>query len=332
MSMDSGSWTLYIFLLLLILGGGYFAAAETAFASVNRIRLQNKVEDGNQKAKTALYITEHFEEALSSILVGNNIMHIGTASLATLLAQRLWGAGAVALTTVVTTVVVFFVSEMLPKTLAGTHSDTLALALAPSLRFLMRLLYPVSIVFTKVSNAISRLFGSKPTPTVTEEELVDLIDNMESADPETEAQNQLLQSAMAFDRKTAQQVMTPYDQAEVLDEGLSPRDILQFCNGSRHSRVPVIRKGSTNVIGVLFLRDYIKVWTANREETRLRPLLRAPMLVPPDVPIDELLRTMSRRKVQLALVGQSLSAPMGLITAEDILEELVGDFGEAESL
>jgi CBS domain containing-hemolysin-like protein len=210
--------------------------------------------------------------------------------LATLLAQRLWGAGAVALTTVVTTVVVFFVSEMLPKTLAGTHCDTLALALAPSLRFLMRLLYPVSIVFTKVSNAISRLFGSKPTPTVTEEELVDLIDNMESADPEAEAQNQLLQSAMAFDRKTAQQVMTPYDQAEVLDEGLSPRDILQFCKDSRHSRVPVIRKGSTNVIGVLFLRDYIKVWTANREETRLRPLLRAPMLVPPDVPIDELLR------------------------------------------
>ena len=332
MSMDSSSWTLYIFLLLLILGGGYFAAAETAFASANRVRLQNKADDGNQKAKTALYITENFEEALSSILVGNNIMHIGTASLATLLAQRLWGAGAVAITTVVTTVVVFFVSEMLPKTLAGTHCDTLALALAPSLRFLMRLLYPVSIVFTKVSNAISRLFGSKPTPTVTEEELVDLIDNMESADPETEAQNQLLQSAMAFDRKTAQQIMTPYDQAEVLDEGLSPRDILQFCKDSRHSRVPVIRKGSTNVIGVLFLRDYIKVWTANREETRLRPLLRAPMLVPPDVPIDELLRTMSRRKVQLALVGQILSAPMGLITAEDILEELVGDFGEAESL
>ena len=174
MSMDSGSWTLYIFLLLLILGGGYFAAAETAFASVNRIRLQNKAEDGNQKAKTALYITEHFEEALSSILVGNNIMHIGTASLATLLAQRLWGAGSVALTTVVTTVVVFFVSEMLPKTLAGTHCDTLALALAPSLRFLMRLLYPVSIVFTKVSNAISRLFGSKPAPTVTEEELASI--------------------------------------------------------------------------------------------------------------------------------------------------------------
>lgn len=330
--MDSGSWTLYIFLLLLILGGGYFAAAETAFASVNRIRLQNKADDGNEKAKTALYITEHFEDALSSILVGNNIMHIGTASLATLLAQRLWGAGAIAATTVVTTIVVFFVSEMLPKTLAGTHADTLALVLAPSLRFLMRILYPVSVTFTKVSHIVSKLFGSKPSPTVTEEELVDLIDNMESDDPETEAQSQLVQAAMAFDRKTAEQVMTPYDRAEILDEGLTPREILAFCKESRHSRVPVIRKGSTNVIGVLFLRDYIKSWMDHRDETRLRPLLRAPMLVPPDVPIDELLRTMSRRKVQLALVGQSLSAPMGLITAEDILEELVGDFGEAEHI
>ena len=237
-----------------------------------------------------------------------------------------------AITTVVTTVVVFFVSEMLPKTLAGTHSDSLALILAPSLRFLMRVLYPVSAIFTKVSHLVSKILGSKPTPTVTEEELVDLIDNMESDDPESEAQSQLVQAAMAFDRKTAQQVMTPYDQAEVLDEGLSPRDILNFCKDIRHSRVPVIRKGSTNVIGVLFVRDYIKAWTGTREETRLRPLLRAPMLVSPDAPIDELLRTMSRRKVQLALVGQSLSAPMGLITAEDILEELVGDFGEAESL
>lgn len=330
--MDSGSWTLYIFLLLLILGGGYFAAAETAFASVNRVRLQNKADDGNEKAKTALYITEHFEDALSSILVGNNIMHIGTASLATLLAQRLWGAGAIAATTVVTTIVVFFVSEMLPKTLAGTHSDTLAMVLAPSLRFLMRILYPVSVTFTKVSHIVSKLFGSQPTPTVTEEELVDLIDNMESDDPEAEAQTQLVQAAMAFDRKTAEQVMTPYDQAEILDEGLTPREILAFCKESRHSRVPVIRKGGTNVIGVLFLRDYIKAWMDHRDETRLRPLLRAPMLVPPDVPIDELLRTMSRRKVQLAVVGQSLSAPMGLITAEDILEELVGDFGEAEHI
>lgn len=332
MSMDSGSWALYVFLLLLILGGAYFAASETAFASANRVRLQNKADSGNERAKTALYITEHFEEALSSILVGNNIMHIGTASLATLLAQRLWGAGAVAMTTVVTTIVVFFVSEMLPKTLAGSHCDKLALILAPSLRFLMRVLYPISMVFTRISHAVSKLFGSKPTPTVTEEELVDLIDNMESDDPEAEAQNQLLQSAMAFDRKTAEQVMTPYDQADVLDEGLSPREILAFCKQSRHSRVPVIRKGSTNVIGVLFLRDYIKAWMDTRDETRLRPLLRAPMLVPSDVPIDELLRTMSRRKVQLALVGQSLSSPMGIITAEDILEELVGDFGEAETI
>lgn len=328
--MDSGSWILYVLLLVLILGGGYFAGAETAFASVNRIRLKNQAESGSERAKTAVYITEHFEEALSSVLVGNNIMHISTASLATLLARRLWGSGAVAWSTIVITIVVFFVSEMLPKTLAGSHSEAFCLALAPSLRLLMRVLSPISFFFTGIGNRLTRLFGAKSAPTVTEEELQDLIEGMECADDADKEQSQLLRSAMAFDHKTAQQVMTPYAQAEVLDAGLSPGELLAFCKASRHSRVPVTRRQGGGVVGVLFLRDYIKAWMDGGERTQLRPLLRQPLLVPPQVPIDELLRTMSRRKIQLAIVAEDAGTPLGLVTVEDILEELVGDFGEAE--
>ena len=116
--MDSDSLLLYCGLLALILGGGYFACAETAFASSNNIRIKNRAEKGDQRAKDALYVLDHFDKALSTLLVGNNIMHIGTASLATLLVTRLWGAGAVVYSTIVTTMVVFFISEMLPKSFA----------------------------------------------------------------------------------------------------------------------------------------------------------------------------------------------------------------------
>lgn len=327
--MDSGSWILYSLLLVLILGGGYFAAAETAFASANRIRLKNQAENGSDRAKTAVYITEHFEEALSSVLVGNNIMHISTASLATLLAKRLWGSGAVAWSTIVITIVVFFVSEMLPKTLAGSHSERVCLALAPSLRMLMRVLFPISFFFSRVSEGLTHILGANSEPTVTEEELQDLIEGMGADDAAGAAQNRLLRSAMAFDHKTAAQVMTPYAKAEVLDSACTPEQILAFCKQSRHSRAPVIGAGG-GIVGILFLRDYIKAWMDSGSDALLRPLVRKPLFVPPEVPIDDLLRTMSRRKIQLAIVAKDAAYPLGIVTAEDILEELVGDFGEAE--
>ena len=133
--MDGGSWLPYILLVLLILGGGYFAGAEISFASFNKIRLRNYAEGGDRRAKKALYISNHFDKALTTLLIGNNLMHIGCASLATLIATRLWGVGAVAYSTVVITVVVFLISEMIPKSFAKAYSERFALSVSGSLYF-----------------------------------------------------------------------------------------------------------------------------------------------------------------------------------------------------
>ena len=202
--MDSDSWLLYVLLVALILGGGYFAGAEIAFASCNKIRLKTQAESGSARAKTAIFISEHFDNALTTLLIGNNIMHIGCSSLATLLATRLWGPGSVGATTVAITLIVFFVSEMLPKSFCRSHADTVVLAFAGSLRFLMRLLSPVAWIFNRISALCAKLFGGKKAPSFTEDELTTMMESAQASPAlHQENEDRLLTAAMAFDHISA---------------------------------------------------------------------------------------------------------------------------------
>ena len=331
--MDGGSTTfLFVLLLTLILGGGYFAATEIAFASANVIRLRTRAEGGDSRAKNAVYISEHFDQALTTLLIGNNIMHIGSASLATLLAKRLWGLGAVTWSTIVLTVVVFFVSEMTPKRFARSHAEAFALAVAGSLRFLMKLLKPVAAVFSAISEALGRLLGGKSAPTVTEEELSELLSSAGDRTELTEEEGRLLSSAMAFDRKTAGQVMTPLAQVVTLSADTPPAQAVAFARAQRHSRIPVWRGKPERIIGVLYLRDLLKAWLREGEALKLTALLQKPVWLGADAPIDEALRAMNDKHVHLALVRDARDAVAGVVTAEDILEELVGEIYDEEDL
>ena len=171
MDGDVGRYWQIFFYILLIFGGAYFASAESAYVRANKIRLKSAAEDGDKRAKRALYITEHFDKALTTILIGNNIMHLACSSLATVLAIDILGEGHTVLATLVTTVIVFLFSEMLPKSLANTKSETLALAYAPSMSALMKLLQPISFVFVKITDFFSALFGGGQDERMTEEEL-----------------------------------------------------------------------------------------------------------------------------------------------------------------
>ena len=331
--MDGGS-TLYLFVLLflLILGGGYFAATEIAFASANVIRLRTRAEGGDPRAKKAVYISEHFDQALTTLLIGNNVMHIGSASIATLLAKRLWGLGAVTATTIVLTVVVFFVSEMTPKRFARGHADAFALATAGSLRFLMKALKPVAAGFTAISAFLGKLLGGKSAPTVTEEELTDLLDSAGERTELTDEEGKLLSSAMAFDRKTAAQVMTPLARVVTLSADTPPAEAVAFARAQRHSRVPVWSGKPDRIIGILYLRDLLKSWLREGDRLSLRALLQKPVSVSGSTPIDEALRAKNGKHVHLAVVRDGHDLPVGVVTAEDILEELVGEIYDEEDL
>ncbi len=329
--MDSNSWLLYVLLVGLILGGGYFAGAEIAFASCNKIRLKTQAENGDARSKTAVYITEHFDNALTTLLIGNNIMHIGCSSLATLLATKLWGDGAVGPTTIMVTLVVFFVSEMLPKSFCRSHADQMVLPFARSLRFLMKVLRPVAWCFSSISALCAKLFGSRKAPSFTEAELESMMETAE-ASPAMHQENEdhLLTSAMAFDRICAHQVMLPVEQLEALDVSTPVEQIAAFIRQHRHSRIPFYRGDVDHIIGVVHIRDFLRSYLKRGKKTRLRTLINPPAFVSPETPIDEVLQQMSNHRVQLAIVRAEGGKTLGVLTVEDILEELVGEIWDEE--
>ena len=329
--MDSNSWLLYVLLVALIIGGGYFAGAEIAFASCNKIRLKTQAEAGDSRSKTALFISEHFDNALTTLLIGNNIMHIGCSSLATLLATHLWGPSSVGPTTLVITLVVFFISEMLPKSFCRSHADMMVLFFAGSLRFLMRVLKPIAWFFSSISTICAKLFGSKPCPSFTEAELETMMETAQASPAlHQENEDRLLTSAMAFDHITARQAMQPVEKMEALEIMTSAKDIAAFAQNHTHSRIPIYRGSIDNIVGVIHIREYLRTYLRNGSKTRLRAMMNPPAFVQPDTPIDEVLAQMSSHRVQLAIVRDQQHKTLGVLTVEDILEELVGEIQAEE--
>ena len=333
--MGSDSWLPYLCLVLLLLGAAYFASAETAFSSVNRIRIKTKAENGSKNAKKAWYILENFDKTLSTLLLGNNVVHIATASIATLVFSQIWGESAVAYTTVVTTVVVFLVGETIPKNIGKARSETLALSFAPSLRALMTLLTPFVFVLTAVANLIAKLFGTADDPTVTEEEITQMIENIQeetemSGDTAANENIDLIQSAFEFDDHTAQDVFTPRIDVDALSVDASPEEIIAHIKESKHSRLPVYRDTIDDIAGVLSIRKYLKAYYRHGSDTKLEELLDKPHFVHKTVRIDDLLREMSAHKVHLSIVTDDYGGTMGIVTMEDILEELVGEIWDED--
>ena len=311
--MDSNSWLLYVLLVALIIGGGYFAGAEIAFASCNKIRLKTQAEAGDSRSKTALFISEHFDNALTTLLIGNNIMHIGCSSLATLLATHLWGPSSIGPTTLVITLVVFFISEMLPKSFCRSHADMMVLFFAGSLRFLMRVLKPIAWLFSSISTICAKLFGSKPCPSYTEAELETMMETAQASPAlHQENEDRLLTSAMAFDHITARQAMQPVEKMEALEIMTSAKDIAAFAQNHTHSRIPIYRGTIDNIVGVIHIREYLRTYLRNGSKTRLRAMMNPPAFVQPDTPIDEVLAQMSSHRVQLAIVRDQQHKTLGV--------------------
>lgn len=313
-----------------VLCGAYFGAAESGFSAMNKIRIKAKAEDGNRAARIATQIANDFDRALTTLLIGNNISHIAAASIATLIATRLFGASdrVTLLCTVITTLVVFLFSEMIPKAYANDRSEHTVLFSAGFLRFLMKVFSPLSAFFTWISSGFTKLFGLfiKPQeePSMTGEELHDLIDTIEEEGVLDEEQGDLFKSALDFSGTCAKDVMTMRQDIEAISIYASPDELLQLAKTTTHSRIPVYRKDLDHIVGVLQIRrlikEYLKTKTIN-----LPSLLMPTTRVKPDAKIDDLLSEMQQRRFYLAVVADEKGKTLGLVTVEDFLEELVGE-------
>ena len=341
-SAGSGSDTvagLFILFIVFVICGAYFGGAESAFSAMNRIRMKSKADDGDKRAKDAVFISSNFDKALTTLLIGNNISHIAAASVATLIATRLFGASDMVslICTVVTTLIVFLFSEMIPKAFANDRSETAATFCAGFLRVLMKLLSPLSAFFTAISSAFTRivekLLKREDEPSITEEELYDIIDTIEEEGVMNEEQGDLFKSALDFSDTRASDVMTMRGDIDGIDASLSSKEILSILQNSTHSRMPVYKGNIDHIIGIVHTRNFMREYIRNpRISIRSKSVLMPAYRVKPDALIDDLLEEMRQHKFYLAVVSDSEGKTLGLVTIEDFLEELVGEIWDEDDV
>ena len=317
-----------IAILLLILFGGFFAAAETAFSYCNRIRMKTLAEDeDDRRAARVVRITDKFDNALISVLIGNNVVHVAASVVATALAVSLIPDEGTAslVSTVALTLLVFFFSETLPKSIARANSDSMAMAMSMPLQVLMWIFTPISVFFIGISNGLKKLFRiRKDSPTVTEDEFATLVENSIGEGTIEPSENRIIQSAIEFSDTTVGEVMRGRDEMFLLNIATPPDELRKILLDTTYSRLPVYSKRPENVVGVLQTKEIARSLLMG-ENVSVADSITAPLRVRPDMKLDALFEEMGRRRTHIAVVEDDRGNAVGLVTMEDILEEIVGE-------
>ena len=319
--MDADSLTQILILALLILCSAYFSATETAFSTMNRIRMKNMAES-NKRAALALKLAENYDKMISTILVGNNLVNIAATSLATVLFVAHWGDAGVTLSTVVMTVVVLIFGEVSPKSLAKDAPERFAVFSAPILRIIMVILTPVNAFFTLWKRMLSRLFKSPEDPGITEEELLSLVDEAESEGGINANEGELLRSAIEFYDIDAADILIPRVDVEAVSIERSREEVRQVFTESGFSRLPVYRETIDTIVGILNQKDF---YDPRNEGKSIDKIMTAPVFVTPGIKTFQLFSLLQKNRAHMAVVVDEYGGTMGIVTLEDILEELVGE-------
>ena len=330
--MDGDSRPYWIITAVLVLLAALFALIETALSSVSKTRIKVLSERGDSRAENAMFAIENFDQAITTLLICTNIVHIAAAALVTQVVTRTWGLSAVSLSTLITTIVVFFAGEMLPKSIAKKNSEKYILQTAGFLRVLMKLLTPFSLVLSKIGDVAAKYTKAEPEISVTEDELYDIIDNMEEEGTIDESQSDLIASALSFSDVTVEAILTPRVDLVALDVDEDPEEILDVIKNTNHSRIPVYENTIDNIIGVLQTRKFMKQYLQEKTIPELRPLLDEVYFTTAAMNIDELLSEMSKNKLNMAVIVDNYGGTMGIATVEDILEEIVGEIWDEDDV
>ncbi len=325
----ASSILLYAFLFVFfLLSSAYFACSETAFTAVSRTRLKSIAEGRESKkakrAKQALWVCDRFDKTLTTILIGNNVFHASCATLSTLLVVRQFSQEYVVVGTLITTVVVYLFAEMIPKSFAKTKSESLALFFAPSMKLLVNILTPISALFSGISRVLAWLFSWEEEQSVTEEDLINIIETIEDEgvlEPEKQA---LVNSAMEFRGKLAKDIMTPIDQITCVPYSISVDKLAEKVRSQIYSRLPVYEGAKDNIVGILPVNKFLASYVSG-QPVRLRKLLMKPYVFDYRIEISELLQRMRLNKLHMVFLVDENHRKVGLLTMEDLLEELVGD-------
>mgnify|MGYP000126701940 CR=1 FL=1 len=321
--MDSSSIAMIASLVVLTALSAYFSATETAFSSLNRIRLKNMANLGNQKAALTLSLSENYDKLLSTILIGNNIVNITSASLATVIFVQYFGDVGVTLSTVVMTVVVLIFGEISPKSLAKENPESFAMFSAPVMRVLIWLLTPLNFLFAQWKKLLGKLFRAKTDPGITEEELMTIVDEAEDQGGIGQYESELIRSAIEFNNLEADDILTPRVNIVAVEDDESKEEIAEKFANCGFSRLLVYRDSIDHVVGVLHEKDFYSALHAG--EFHMNKTMRNAIYVIGSIKISDLMRQLQRSKTHVAVVVDEFGGTQGIVTMEDILEELVGE-------
>ena len=316
--------TLWAALVILVGFSAFFSASETAFSSLNQIRLKSRAEDGDSSAARVLNMAEQYDKLLSTILIGNNIVNIAAASIGTILFTRMLGAerGAT-VSTIVLTIIVLIFGEVTPKSLAKEMPEKVATAVSPFLVLLMALMTPLTWLFTQWKKLLGHFVHSGEADTITEGELMTMVSEAENDGELTDRESELIRSAIEFDDVEVEEILTPRVDVVAVEDDIPLEELAQTFAESGYSRLPVYHGTIDNIIGVVHEKDFYIARL--KKATKIDDLVVPTLYTTGSTQISQLLRTLREQHHHLAVVVDEYGGTEGIITLEDILEELVGE-------
>ena len=316
--------TLWVVLVVLVAFSAFFSASETAFSSLNQIRLKSRADDGDRTAARVLAMAEKYDKLLSTILVGNNIVNIAAASIGTIIFTQMLGAerGAT-VSTIVLTIVVLIFGEVSPKSLAKEMPETVATAVAPVLSLLMVVFTPLTWLFSQWKRLLNHFVHSSESDTITEGELMTMVSEAENDGELTDRESELIRSAIEFDDVEVEEILTPRVDVVAVADDIPLEELAQTFAESGYSRLPVYHGTIDNIIGVVHEKDFYIARL--KKETKIDDLVAPTLYTTGSTQISQLLRTLREQHHHMAVVVDEYGGTEGIITLEDILEELVGE-------
>ncbi len=324
--MDDVPLSYFWLLLVLLIISAFFSASEVAFSNVNKIRLKHYVDEKRRGAKKALYISEHFDKAIATILVGNNLAKIAAATIASSVLVSMFGTSTgILLSILVTTVVILLIGEFLPKAIAKARAETFSLALANILYVFIKLFSPISWIFTQLKRLLTKvILPQQNRPSVTEEEIKIMVEISEQEGVINKSEKELVHRSLDFDNILVGEILTPRPDMVAVEVNQSIEEIKNVFLKEKYSRIPVYEDNIDNVIGILSEREFFAALIQNKQ-VDLRSLLLKPLFVVESMKIASLLPELQKLKTHMAIVIDEYGGTAGLITMEDILEEIVGE-------
>lgn len=312
-----------VVIVIMIILSAFFSATETAFTSANRIRLKSLASEGKHRAEYVLRITEKYDRLISCLLIGNNIVNIVASTVATVLFTTVLPENGATWSTVVMTLVVLFFGEITPKTVAKMIPERFAMAVVPIIGFLMALLKPIIVIIQFWQNLLSKMLGDIKDTGITEEELMTMIDEVQEDGILDEDETELIRSAIEFTDVTAEEILTHRVNIIGVDHEMTMKEVGEVFNEHTFSRLPVYNETIDDIIGILHERDYMRLLLAGDEDWH--KVIQPAECFPENVKIQHLLQSLQQQQAHMAVIVDEFGGTQGIVTMEDILEELVGE-------